>query len=141
MRAHDHLPERWNPAAWFVGRHVADGRGEEPALVTDDGVLSYAGLDASVRRMAAALVAAGVHRGDRVAIILPDTPLHAAAFWGTLALGGIAVPLNPLLRPHEHRAILADCDPRVVIYSPAMVSADTVAVPDALAFTETAAAV
>src|SRR5262249_1719169 len=34
-----------------------------------------------------------------------------------LALGAIAVPLNPLLRPAEHRAILADCDPRLLVHA------------------------
>jgi acyl-CoA synthetase (AMP-forming)/AMP-acid ligase II len=85
MRAADHLPERFNAAAWFVGRQVAEGRGERVALVADDGTLTYAELDTAVRRFAAALLRAGVHRGERVALLLPDTFTLAIAFWGVLA--------------------------------------------------------
>jgi benzoate-CoA ligase family protein len=115
MRAHEHLPETFNAAWHFVGRHVAEGRGERTALVTDAGALSYAQLDEDVRRFAAAARAAGVHRDDRVALILPDGPLLSAGFWGAIAAGAVAVPINTLLRPADHAAILADCDPRLVV--------------------------
>lgn len=115
MRAADRLPERFNAAAWFVGRHAAEGRGDRVALVADEGALTYAGLDLAVRRFAGALVRAGVHRGDRVAFLLPDTFTLAIGFWGALAAGAVAVPVNTLLKPHDHRAILADCDARLVV--------------------------
>jgi len=35
LRASDHLPDRFNAASWFVGRHVAEGRGDRVAIVTD----------------------------------------------------------------------------------------------------------
>jgi benzoate-CoA ligase family protein len=114
VRASDHLPERFNAAAWFVGRHVTEG-GERPALVSDSESLSYADLDLAVRRFAGALRRAGIQRGERVALLLPDTMTLAAAFWGTLAAGAVAVPVNTLLKPHDHRAILADCECRLVL--------------------------
>ena len=36
------LPDRLNLADWFVDRRVEDGHGHRPALVTDDGVTTYA---------------------------------------------------------------------------------------------------
>ena len=118
MRAADRLPERFNAAAWFVGRQVAEGRGHRVALVSDEASLTYAGLDEAVRRFAGALVRAGVHRGERVALLLPDTFTLAIAFWGTLAAGAVAVPINTLLKPHDHRAILEDCDARLAVLDP-----------------------
>jgi benzoate-CoA ligase family protein len=115
MRAADRLPEHFNAAAWFVGRHAAEGRGDRVALVTDGGVLTYGELDLAARRFAASLVRAGVHRGDRVAFLLPDTLGLAVGFWGALAAGAVAVPINTLLKPHDHRAVLADCDARLVV--------------------------
>lgn len=120
MRAADHLPPTFNAAEHFVGRHARGEHAGRLALVTDDETLDYRAFDLRVRRFAAALAGAGIHRGDRVAFVLPDSPLLAVAFWGTLALGAVAVPLNTLLTRHDHRVILADCDARLVIADPAL---------------------
>lgn len=126
LRARDHLPDRFNAARWFVGRHVEEGRGGRTALITDAGETSYAELDRAVRGFGKALREAGLHPGDRTALILPDGPAFAAAFWGTLAAGGVAVPLNTLLTPDDHRAVLDDCDPRFVVRDPRLAEAGTV---------------
>src|SRR5215813_1845847 len=118
MRAADHLPERFNAASWFIARHVAEGRGGRVAIVRDEGETTYAELDLAVRRFAGALRAGGLHAGDRVALILPDTPLFSIAFWGAIAAGGVAAPLNPNLKADHLRAILADCDPRILVVEP-----------------------
>ncbi len=135
MRASDRLPEQFNAAAWFVGRHVAEGRGASPALFVGEATITYADLDLLVRRFASALRKAGVHRGDRVAFLLHDGVTLAAGFWGALAAGAVAVPLNTLLKPHDHRKILADCDARLVILDPHIAARD-VAPADALVWTE-----
>ena len=120
MRAHNHLPERYNAAQWFVGRHPAEGRGASLALVTDALQLTYAELDERVRRTAAALRAAGVHPGERVALLLGDSPELVLGFWGAIAAGAVAVPINTMLTPADHAAILDDCDPRLVVLDPAV---------------------
>jgi benzoate-CoA ligase family protein len=120
MRAADHLPERFNSADWFVGRHIREGRGARIALATDDGTTTYAALDEAVRRFASALRRAGVGRDERVALVLPDGPMFAIAFWGAIAAGAVAVPLSTLLKPHDYRAIALDCTPRVVVVDPAI---------------------
>jgi 4-hydroxybenzoate-CoA ligase len=127
MRAADHLPERFNSAAWFVGRHVREGRGSRIAIVTDDETVTYAALDLAVRRFAAALKRAGVGRDERVALVLPDGPLLATAFWGTIAAGAVAVPISTLLKAHDYRAIATDCGARVVVADPKLVEFNGVA--------------
>src|SRR5262252_6155845 len=111
MRAADHLPERFNIARWLIGRHVAEGRGGRTAIITDAGETSYAELDENVRRFAAALGDLGIQDGDRVVLILPDGPLFSTVFWGSIAAGAVAVPLNPQLTRQNLDMILADCDP------------------------------
>jgi benzoate-CoA ligase family protein len=113
--AADSLPLQFNAAQWFVGRHVAEGRGERLAVQSDDGALTYNELDRQARGFAAYLLARGVHPGERVAIIMPDSLAFAAAFWGTLAAGCIAVPLNPLLTAADLSAILDDCGARFCV--------------------------
>jgi 4-hydroxybenzoate-CoA ligase len=125
MRASQHLPESYNAAEWFVGRHVHEGRGDRVALVTDDGSVTYAQLDVAVRRFASALVEARLEGGDRVALLLPDTQALSVAFWGTIAAGAVAVPINPLLKPHEQRKILDDCGARVVVVDAAEPAGET----------------
>ncbi len=127
MRAADHLPDQFNAARWFIGRHVAEGRSGDVAIVTDSERVSYGNLDRRVRALAGALRDAGIHGGDRVALILPDGPLFAAAFWGAIAAGAVAVPLNPVLLPERLRAILADCDPRILVFDPDLVDGAAVA--------------
>ena len=124
MRAADALPAKFNAAYWFVGRNVAEGRAGATAIVTDDGTTTYGELDRLVRGFAAALLARGLHPGDRVVLILPDSLAFAVAFWGTMAAGCVAVPLNPLLTPPDHRAIVDDCDARALVYEPTMTDPD-----------------
>ena len=120
MRAADHLPDRFNIARWLIGRHVAEGRGGRIAIVTDAGETSYAALDEDVRRFAAALRDVGIHGGDRVALILPDGPLFSMVFWGSIAAGAVAVPLNPQLTLPNLETTLCDSDPRLVVFEPAL---------------------
>ncbi len=127
MRAADHLPERFNAASWFVGRHAAEGRGGRAAILADEGVTTYAELDLAVRRFAGTLLAEGLQSGDRVALILPDGPLFSTAFWGTIAAGGVAVPLNPNLKAEHLRTTLADCDPHLLVFDPAVADGPAVA--------------
>ena len=130
MRAAERLPVQFNAAEWFIGRHAREGRGDALALVTADRSLTYAELDRDVRAFAAAITAAGVRRGDRVAFVAPDDLPLAIGFWGTIAAGAVAVPINTLLKPHDHAAILADCDPRLVVLDP-RIAARAVAPEDA----------
>lgn len=56
--------------------------------------LRYAELADHVRRLAAALVAAGVGRGERVAILIANRPEWATAVFAIARLGAIAVPVS-----------------------------------------------
>jgi benzoate-CoA ligase family protein len=127
MRASDQLPERFNSAEWFVGRHATGDRARHIAIVTDEKETTFGELDQLVRRFAAALERQGVHHGDRVALILPDGLLFSICFWGAIAAGAVAVPLNPLLKPEKLKEILADCDPRQLVFDGGLVDGPAVA--------------
>ena len=77
--------------------------------------LSYADLAAEVRRTAAALVAAGVARGDRVAHLGYNGIEQIALLFACARIGALFVPLSWRLAPPEHRTMLADCRPRVLV--------------------------
>ncbi|MGH7714713.1 MAG: benzoate-CoA ligase family protein [Vulcanimicrobiaceae bacterium] len=124
MRAADHLPEIFNAAEYFVGRNVALRRGDSPALISDQSTVTYRELDLAVRGFAARLIERGLRGGERVVIVLPDSPAWSIAFWGTIAAGGVAVPLNTALRESERETILADCAPFAIVEDPAQVLHD-----------------
>ena len=127
MLACDKLPDRFNAAEWFIGRHVSSGHGDRIAITTDDGDTTFGELDRLVRGFAATLERQGLHRGDRVAIVLPDGPLFSISFWGTIAAGAVAVPLNTMLKPEKLKSILSDCDPRLLVFDPGVVDGPAIA--------------
>ena len=79
-----------------------------PALTTREGALDFAGLEAAVGRLAAALRARGLARGDRVASWLPKNRLTSLLPLACARAGLIHVPVNPLLKRAQVGHILGD---------------------------------
>lgn len=88
------------------------------ALVHGAHRLDYAALAARVEEAAGAFIAAGVERGERVAVYLDKQVENVAALFGASAAGAVFVPVNPLLKPDQVAYILADCAVRVLVTSP-----------------------
>lgn len=88
------------------------------ALVHGAQRLDYAALAAAVECAAGALLAAGVQRGERVAIYLEKRVENVAAMFGAAAIGAVFVPVNPQLKATQVGYILADCNVRVLLTSP-----------------------
>ena len=88
-----------------------------PSMVYLDHSWSYQELNALVSRMANALIALGVHPGDRVGIHLPNCPQFVIGYYGALRAGAIAVSINPLFSGDDLSFIIEDSGLRVVITS------------------------
>jgi acyl-CoA synthetase (AMP-forming)/AMP-acid ligase II len=67
---------------------------DQTALVFGDRRQTYAATLARVRRLAGALAALGVAKGDRVALLDTNSPAALEAYFATSMLGGVFVPLN-----------------------------------------------
>ena len=80
------------------------------ALKLDDYTMSYDVLSASVKRVANLLRSKGIERGDKVAIMLPNTPHFPLLYYGILSVGATVVPLNCLLKAAEIQYQLEDAD-------------------------------
>ncbi|MBA4187382.1 MAG: long-chain fatty acid--CoA ligase [Planctomycetaceae bacterium] len=63
--------------------------------------VTYEQLLIQSRQMAAALRERGLQPGDRVGILLPNTPEYLVSLFGTWMAGGVTLPLNPLMVPEE----------------------------------------
>ena len=88
--------------------------GDRPAYKLDDVVVSWAAVDDATARVAGLLRAKGVRPGDRVGIMLPNVPYFPIVYYGVLRAGGIAVPMNVLLKGREIAFYLGDPGARLV---------------------------
>jgi fatty-acyl-CoA synthase len=78
------------------------------AASADGGVVrwTYAELEQQARRHAKGLLAAGVGRGTRVGLLLPNRAEWLAAAFGTALIGGVLVPLSTFATPEELEQLL-----------------------------------
>src|ERR1035441_6488168 len=105
--------EQFNLASHFVDRHIAEGRGSQTAIVYEGGRYSYAEIGALVNQAGNALRRAGVERGDRVLIVLPDSPEFVAAYFGAIKIGAVAVPTSTALRPADYAYLAAESQAKI----------------------------
>jgi long-chain acyl-CoA synthetase len=91
-----------------VVSEAARQRPHHPALLFKGARLSYGQLEQLSDAFAAALVALGVEKGERVALLLPNCPQFVIAQLGAWKAGAVVVPLNPLYTEHELTGMLAD---------------------------------
>ena len=110
--AHIEIPEQ--PLTWLLER-TASRYPDHTALIYYGRRLSYAQLAHEARRFALTLQSLGVHKGDRVAIALPNIPQFPIAFYGALLAGAVVVPTNPLYTEREMQHQLADSGVRVLV--------------------------
>jgi long-chain acyl-CoA synthetase len=95
-------------------RHTVAHRLDSPALVYFDTALSAAELDAASDALAAALQPDVSHQ-QRVALYLQNMPQYVIALLAVWKLNATAVPLNPMLTPHEVTKLVDDATPQVLI--------------------------
>jgi benzoate-CoA ligase family protein len=86
-----------NLADWLLDARVREGKGDGPALLTDQRTFTYREVQALANRFGSLLTSAGVEPEQRVIIALPDGPEFVAALFGTLKVGAVVVMVNPQL--------------------------------------------
>ena len=89
--------------------------GSKPALQFFGATTSYRDLGEQIRRAAAGLKRLGIRQGDRVALVLPNSPQHVVAFYAVLRLGAVVVEHNPLYTDRELRHQFEDHGATVAI--------------------------
>jgi benzoate-CoA ligase family protein len=110
------LPSSFNAAAFFVDRHVAEGRGGRVAFRVPGGpAVTYGELAARADRAGHGLSGLGVEIEHRVLLALDDSPELAAVFWGAVKLGAAVIPVNTLMTADEYAFLLQDSRARVAV--------------------------
>src|SRR5918996_4223898 len=80
---------------------LARDNADRPALLFKGATMTYGQLERESSAFAAALVAMGVHPGERVALMLPNCPQFMVAEFGVWKAGGIVVAVNPTYSERE----------------------------------------
>src|SRR5437016_6512613 len=104
-----------NAAAYFVDRHLAEGRGARTAHRTGGRAVTWADVAGAADRWGTVLTGLGVGIQDRVLLVLDDSPAFVAVFWGTVKIGAVAVPVNPLMAADDYEFLLTDSGAKVVV--------------------------
>ncbi len=121
----DGVPDDLDPIDGSLVDIVARSAREHPnapALEFFGRTISYRTLQERIDRAAAYLRDAGVRRGDRVAIVLPNCPQHIVAFYAVLRLGAVVIEHNPLYTAREMRKQFEDHGAKVAIVWSKLVS-------------------
>jgi len=84
-------------------------------IVMGERRLSYAELDEASNKVANALVGMGIGRGDRVALLLTNSPEFVATYFGVVKIGAVAVLLDTKYKLTELVSLCNDSQPRVLV--------------------------
>ena len=100
-----------------IVRRYAASQGGSTALLEGDRRVSWGDFAAAIDRVASALSASGLARGDRVAVLSDNSIEYAEVFFGALRAGGCVVPLATSAAKDALDRMVADCGARAFFAS------------------------
>lgn len=98
----------------LLPRH-AHYRPNHPAIVFEETRLTFRQFNGRVNQLCHALLNLGIHKGDKIATILPNCLEQLEVYWAVAKIGAVVVPLSPLLRGTGLSRLLNDSDSVVVM--------------------------
>ena len=102
------LPEAFNMVSLLLDRHMEKGRGDRIALYHKDQKVTYQDLYDMTNRAGNGFARLGVKKGDRVVIMMYDSPEWIAVFLGAMKIGAVPVPVNILATPTDLAYFISD---------------------------------
>ena len=107
----------------MTGNHLFDrlfatGPAGAAAIEAGDHAYDYGDLDRETARLANALVARGVHPGDRVAVQVEKSPVNLLLYLATVRAGAVYLPLNTAYTLAELAYFIGDAEPSVIVCDP-----------------------
>jgi 2-aminobenzoate-CoA ligase len=130
LKEFESYPDLLNSTEELLDKQVAAGRGDHPAILFEDRVLTYRQLLGATNKFGNALRKLGVEEADRVLLRSPNVPTALVANFAVLKLGAILVPTSPLLSPAEIAYISNNAEAKVVVVTAAMVEGLAKALPN-----------
>lgn len=115
-------PKVMNIAEVLVDDNVRAGRGDKPAYLYGERKITYSELLRAVNVFGNALKSLGVGVGDRVVLRLPNIPEFPISCLAVQKIGAVSVCTFPLLRAKELSYICNDCEAKVIVTTPDLLS-------------------
>ncbi|MED5810885.1 class I adenylate-forming enzyme family protein [Mycolicibacterium sp. 050232] len=119
-RSFDYPPPPYSPVLPLMLSKVVAAHGDNDFVVASDGSgtderISYAAAERHSAELARRLLAAGVTKGVRVAVLAPNGTDFTVAFLAVTRIGAVAVPVNTFFQPPELEWLLRDADVHTVL--------------------------
>jgi long-chain acyl-CoA synthetase len=83
-----------------------------------DRTITFGEFGTLIERLGAALIARGLERGDRVALLAENSPDWCLVYGATTSAGGVIVPLDTQLKRNDVHYLLRHCEARFLFVSP-----------------------
>lgn len=109
------VPDNYN-ASSLLFDNLERGRAEKVAVYSDRGNRTYGELAEDACRFGNGLLALGLGRGDRVLLLMDDTPSYPAAIFGAIRAGMVPILANTLSSPDLISFYIEDAGARVMIF-------------------------
>jgi acyl-CoA synthetase (AMP-forming)/AMP-acid ligase II len=111
-------------------RSAAETFPDRTAVYFEDRIISYRELDEMASRFASGLLKAGIQKGDRVGLYMPNYPEWVTAFFGIARMGGVIVPMNTRYRGKEVDYIMNNSEATGLVMSNTFLSSNYVEIVD-----------
>ena len=85
------------------------------AIVCGERRVSYVELDEAANRLANAFISLGVEKGDRIAMLMVNSPEFVNTYFGIIKAGGVPVPLDVRYKVDELALVVGSCQPKVLV--------------------------
>jgi acyl-coenzyme A synthetase/AMP-(fatty) acid ligase len=105
----------YNLADDLVHRHLRNGQGNRLAVLYEGLRLTYRDLAELVSHVGDALTTLGVGTGQRVLLVLFDSPEFIASFLGAARIGAVGSPTNTSLRRGDYKYFLEESQAAIVV--------------------------
>jgi acyl-CoA synthetase (AMP-forming)/AMP-acid ligase II len=105
-----YLPDLWATHARFYP--------DKPAVVCGGTTRTWRDFDANMNRVANALLAKGIGKGDQVAVLMGNSVEMLETTFGVVKAGACVVPLSGLLTGEQLVTLIDDCDAKMLVVSP-----------------------
>ncbi len=94
---------------------VAKNSAESTAYIWQDQPFSYSSLTEDINQAAGTLESLGIQKGDRVALLLGNSPEFVISYYSILRIGAAVVPMNPMYTASELEFILSNSGAKAIV--------------------------
>ncbi|MCH2172804.1 acyl--CoA ligase [Myxococcota bacterium] len=106
--------------------HVSEEFGDSPLVVLNGERITYRDSERKSAKLAQSLLAAGIGKGSRVGILMPNGPDFAVAFFAASRIGALVVPINTFFKAPEMAYVLRHADVDTLLMWPELLGNDYV---------------